>query len=595
MVEPRFRWTFPSVLTPTAAMAAASLGVGISSRMAAVLASRGAVTPADVSAWFADPLDGLHDPALLPDAAVLLARVRLARERSERVLVFGDFDADGLTGLTIMTLALRRFGVAVDPYVPSRLEEGHGLCMAAIDTAIAAGATLIITVDCGSTSGTEIAAANERGLDVIVTDHHRVPSVLPPALAVVNPQRADSIYPDRRLAGSGVAFKVAQLILADEPGGPLAALDLADLATIGSVADIAPVVGENRAIARLGLERLRRAPRPGIAALLERAHVVPATVDLETVSFAIAPRLNAAGRVGEALEAARLLLAEDAAEAAVHADALEVANLARRDLMKAAVAEARTAMADEPADAAAVIHGPWGVGIVGLVAARLVEERGRPAVVGAELGGVIRASCRSDGSMDLGAALDRCADLFTRHGGHAGAAGFELPAERWDAFRERFLTLAAETAPADPRVPIVIDLALPASDVDYALFRELNGLAPYGPGNPNPLIAVLGLTVTRVRAATGGHSQLTLRRDRDVLDGIAFGRADIAAVVREGDRLDVVARLTSRTFGGFESLQLDIRDVATSGSHPQAAAILGVGTEQTANAVRASIPAVGVA
>jgi len=595
VVEPRFRWTFPSVLTPTAAMAAASLGVGISSRMAAVLASRGAVTPADVSAWFADPLDGLHDPALLPDAAVLLARVRLARERSERILVFGDFDADGLTGLTIMTLALRRFGVAVDPYVPSRLEEGHGLCMAAIDTAIAAGATLIITVDCGSTSGTEIAAANERGLDVIVTDHHRVPSVLPPALAVVNPQRADSIYPDRRLAGSGVAFKVAQLILADEPGGPLAALDLADLATIGSVADIAPVVGENRAIARLGLERLRRAPRPGIAALLERAHVVPATVDLETVSFAIAPRLNAAGRVGEALEAARLLLAEDAAEAAVHADALEVANLARRDLMKAAVAEARTAMADEPADAAAVIHGPWGVGIVGLVAARLVEERGRPAVVGAELGGVIRASCRGDGSMDLGAALDRCADLFTRHGGHAGAAGFELPAERWDAFRERFLTLAAETAPADPRVPIVIDLALPASDVDYALFRELNGLAPYGPGNPNPLIAVLGLTVTRVRAATGGHSQLTLRRDRDVLDGIAFGRADIAAVVREGDRLDVVARLTSRTFGGFESLQLDIRDVATSGSHPQAAAILGVGTEQTANAVRASIPTVGVA
>ncbi len=562
--------------------------------MAAILASRGAVTPADVSAWFADPLDGLHDPALLPDAAVLLARVRLARERSERILVFGDFDADGLTGLAIMTLALRRFGVAVEPYVPSRLEEGHGLSLAAIDTAIAAGATVIITVDCGSTSGTEIAAANARGLDVIVTDHHRVPPVLPPALAVVNPHRADSIYPDQRLAGSGVAFKVAQLILADEPGGPRAALELADLATIGSVADIAPVVGENRAIARLGLELLRRAPRPGIAALLERARVAPGAVDLETVSFAIAPRLNAAGRIGEALKAARLLLAEDATEAGVHADALEAANLARRDLMKAAVAEARTAMVGEPADAAAVIRGPWGVGIVGLVAARLVEERGRPAVVGADLGAVIRASCRSDGSMDLGATLERCADLLTRHGGHAGAAGFELPAEHWDAFRERFLALAAETAPADPRVPVAIDLALPASEVDYALLHELAGLAPYGPGNPNPLVAVLGLTVTRVRAATGGHSQLTLRRDRDVLDGIAFGRADIAAVVREGDRLDVVARLTSRTFGGFESLQLDIRDVATSGSHPEAAAILAerAGAPIPAGA---QIPAGGVA
>ena len=202
---------------------------------------------------------------------------------------------------------------------------------------------------------------------------------------------------------------------------------MTDLATIGSVADVAPVVGENRAIARLGLERLRTAPRPGIAALLERARIAPAAVDLETVSFAIAPRLNAAGRVGEALEAARLLLADDPAEAAVHADALEAANLTRRDLMKAAVTDARTAIADvDPADGAIVVRGPWAVGIVGLVAARLAEDRGRPAVVGADLGGVVRASCRSDGTLDLGAALEQCGDLFIRYGGHAGAAGFEI-------------------------------------------------------------------------------------------------------------------------------------------------------------------------
>jgi single-stranded-DNA-specific exonuclease len=421
----------------------------------------------------------------------------------------------------------------------------------------------------------EVAVANERGLDVIVTDHHRVPGVVPAALAFVNPHRPDSTYPDRRLAGSGVAFKIAQLLLADEPDGPAAALDLSDLATIGTVADVAPIVGENRSIARLGLERLRRAPRPGIAALLERAHVAPAAVDLETVSFAIAPRLNAAGRVGEALEAARLLLADGPADAAVHADALEAANLTRRDLMKSAVAEARAAVADAArTDGATVVRGPWSVGIVGLVAARLVEDRGRPAVVGADLGDVVRASCRSDGSLDLGATLERLGDLFTRYGGHAGAAGFELPAERWDEFRSRFLALAAESAPPDPRLTLAIDLALPARDVDYALFREFGGLAPCGPGNPDPLVAVLGLTVTRVRAATGGHSQLTLRRERDVLDGIAFGRADIAETVHEGDRVDVVARLTSRVFGGFESLQLDIRDVASSGVHPGSAAIL---------------------
>ncbi len=462
VVEPRYRWAFPNAFTPTASAATLAAEHGTSTRLAAILAARGAGTGDDLTAWFGDPLDGLHDPARLPDAGLLLERMRRARDRHERILVFGDFDADGLTGLAILTLALRRFGLAVEPYVPSRLEEGHGLSLAAIDAAVGCGASVIVTVDCGSTSVAEVAAANERGLDVIVTDHHRVPTTRPAALALVNPHRPEATYPDRRLAGSGVAFKVAQLLLADEPGGPAAALDLTDLATIGTVADVAPVVGENRAIVRLGLDRLRRAPRAGIAALLERSRIAPDAVDLETVSFALAPRLNAAGRVGEAIEAARLLLADDPGEAAVHADALEAANLARRDLLKTALTEARVAVGEAPADGAVVIRGPWGVGIVGLVAARLAEERGVPAVVGADVGDVVRASCRSDGSMDLAAALEGCADLFIRHGGHAGAAGFELPAEQWDAFRGRFLAIAATTAPADPRVVVAIDLALPA-------------------------------------------------------------------------------------------------------------------------------------
>ena len=573
MVEARFRWIFPETVGVSADLADTAAAHNISSRLAGLLARRGVVTVEDLGAWFAAPLSGLHDPNRLPDAGILLARLRRARDDGELVQVFGDFDADGLTGLTILTLAMRGFGLAVMPYVPSRLDEGHGLSLAAIESAIDAGARVIVTVDCGTSSAAEIAVANERGLDVIVTDHHRVPPVLPPALAVVNPHRADSTYPDTRLAGSGVAFKVAQLLLADIDGGPAAALELADLATIGTVADLAPIVGENRAIARIGLECLRLRPRPGVVALLERARVAPAGVDLETVSFSLAPRLNAAGRMGEAMQAAQLLLAEDPAEAAHHADALETANVARRDLTKTVIGEARERLAGAGA-AASIVRGPWPVGIVGLVASRLVEDRGRPAVVGAELGSLVRASCRSDGSLDLGATLERCRDLFIRYGGHAGAAEFEIDADVWPAFEERFLAIAAESAPPDPRVSVAIDLALPALDVDYALFRELSGLAPCGPGNPDPLVAVLGLTVTRVREAAGGHSQLTLRRRLDVLDGIAFGRPDIAQVVQEGDRLDVVARLTSRTFGGFESLQLDIRDVATSGSHPEAALIL---------------------
>ena len=575
MLEPRFRWSFPEPIHLTAELADAATRRGLAERMTVLLARRGVDGVADLDAWFAEPLAGLHDPRLLPDADLLLDRLTLARARGERVMVFGDFDADGLDGLAILVLALRRFGLDVDPYVPSRLDEGHGLSLAAIDAAVAGGVSVIVTVDCGTSSGPEIEIAASRGVDVMVTDHHRVPPEPPAALALVNPHRPDATYPDRRLAGSGVAFKVAQLLLAGVEDGPAFALGLADLATIGTVADVAPIVGENRAIARLGLDRIRRDPRPGIAALLERARVAPADADLETVAFSLAPRLNAAGRMGEALEAARLLLAADPTEAALHADALEAANQARRDLMATVVEDARARVAAAPDRPAVIVRGPWPVGIIGLVAGRLAEDGSRPAVVGAELGDTIRASCRSDGAVDLGAALEGCADLFTRHGGHAGAAGFELPTDRWDAFVERFEAIAAATAPPDPRAVLRIDLAIPAIAVDYGLHRDLGSLAPYGPGNPDPLVAVLGLTVTRVRLAGTDHTSLTLRRDRDVLDGIAFGRADIAGLVAEGDRIDVVARITSRRFGGLESLQLEIRDAAPSGSHREAAAILG--------------------
>lgn len=533
-----------------------------------MLASRGVGDAAAIEAFIAPPEAGLHDPALLPDADRLVVRLERARATHEPVQVFGDFDADGLTGLAIMVRALRAFGLDVEPYVPSRLDEGHGLSLRAVDAAERDGRTLIVTVDTGSTSGPEIAAAGRRGIDVIVTDHHRLPAQLPPAAAIVNPHRDDSRYPDPRLAGSGVAFKIAQLVLAGIPGGAEAALLLAELAAIGTVADVAPILGENRAIARLGLARLRTEPLPGLAAIMDLAGVSSGTADLETIAFVIAPRLNAAGRVGEVLDAARLLLADDAAEAAQLAGRLEAANQVRRGLTKSAMIEAQAVIAADPGDpAATVIRGEWPVGIVGLVAARLAEERGRPAVVGTVLDGVVRASCRSAGGFDLAAALQECGDLFLRHGGHPGAAGFELPLENWDAFRARFVALAASGTPRveDARPELRVDLVMPAPDVDYAFLAELGRLAPTGPGNPDPLVAVEGLTVIRVRAASGGHTQLTLRKRVDVLDGIAFGRADLAGDLHEGDRLDVVGRIATRRYGGYESMQLEIRDVAPAG------------------------------
>ena len=568
MLAPRSRWLFPDPIAVPVSLLDAGQELGLGPRVVGLLAARGVTGEDDLRRFLGDPAGSLHDPARLPDAAVFRERISRARERGERVLVFGDFDADGITGMVILTLALRRLGVEAIPYVPSRLEEGHGLSAASVEAATAAGARVIVTVDTGTSSIAEVAVANAAGIDVLITDHHRVPAVLPQALAIVNPHRADADYPDRRLAGSGVAFTLARLLLGE------AALGFADLAAIGTVADLAPVLGENRAIVQLGLEQLRAGPRPGIAALLAGAGIAAANVDLETLSFAIAPRLNAAGRVGEAFDAARLLLADDPAEADRLAAVLEAANLTRRDLMKTAVAEARTSLDAVDDAAATVVRGPWPVGIVGLVASRLAEERRRPAIVGADLGPIVRASCRSAGTLHLADALTACSDLLIRHGGHAGAAGFEIATEHWDEFRERFLALAAAEAPPEPVPTLALDLAIRGRDVDYGLHRDLQRLAPCGMGNPEPLVAVLGLTVTKVREAGGGHTQLVLKRRLDVLDGIAFGWPELSREVAEGDVIDVVAQLRSRRFGGIESLQLEIRDAAPSGHHAESRAIL---------------------
>lgn len=569
VLAPRSHWLFPTPVAVPPSLLDAGRDLGLGPRVVALLSARGVTSEDDLRRFLGDPAGALHDPRRLPDAETFRARIATARERGEKVLVFGDFDADGITGLAILTLALRRLGVDAIPYVPSRLEEGHGLSRAAVEAAGAAGATVIVTVDTGTSSIDEVVAANAAGIDVLITDHHRVPAVLPPALAIVNPHRDDADYPDRRLAGSGVAFTLARLLIGET------ALDFADLAAIGTVADLAPVVGENRAIVQLGLERLRSGPRPGLAALLAAAGMTAASIDLESLAFGIAPRLNAAGRVGEAFDAALLLLADDPAEAERLAGILEAANGTRRDLMKAAVAEARTSPDAVDDAAATVIRGPWPVGIVGLVASRLAEERRRPAIVGADLGPIVRASCRGGaGSLNLADALAACSDLLIRHGGHAGAAGFEIATEQWAEFRERFLVLAAAAGPPDPVPTLALDLAIRGRDVDYALHRDLQRLAPCGTGNPEPLVAVLGLTVMKVREAGGGHTQLVLRRRLDVLDGIAFGWPELSRQVVEGEVIDVVAQLRSRRFGGIESLQLEIRDAALSGHHAEARAIL---------------------
>ena len=597
MITSTFRWRVAPVVRVDAACLELATRRGISSRLLSLMAVRGIATADDLARFLAPAEDGLHDPMLLPDAGAALRRVSEARERGERVMVYGDFDADGLTGLSVLVLALSSLGLDVAPYVPERLGDGHGLSLRAIDRAVAERRTLIVTADCGTSSPQEIDLARSRGIDVLVTDHHHAATWPAGAVAVVNPMRADSVYPERRLTGAGVAWKVAHLLISEldgrgtrlaagaraaagvpGAGRPLPEMvrELADLALIGTVADVAPILGENRSIALLGLEQLRSGARPGLAALLERAGLAGERLDLDDIGFAIAPRLNAAGRVGEAGRAARLLLASDPEEAAVLAAEIETANLDRREITKLALAEARHELgigpdveataADVPA--ALLVRGQWPVGIIGLIAGRLAEDFGRAAVVATTLDaetGTLRASCRSGGALNLAETLIACSDLLTRHGGHANAAGFDIEAVRWPEFVARFLAIALVEAPPRGTPELVVDMVLPADSVDYSLVREIALLAPTGAGNPAPLVAVTGLTVSRVRSASGGHTQLVLHRTRDVIDGIAFRRPDLATMLHEGDRIDVVARPASRTFGGFESIQLEVIDVAAAG------------------------------
>jgi len=603
MITSSFDWQLPEPLALDPECLALGEARGISERLLGILARRGVRSAAELAAFLAPAEDGWHDPSLLPDAAAALARVALARDRGERALVYGDFDADGLTGLSILVIALRAVGLDAEPYVPERLGDGHGLSIRAIDRAMEEGRTLIVTADCGTSSGTEIDLAWARGIDVLVTDHHHAATWPEAAVAVVNPHRTDSRYPERELTGAGVAWKVAHLLLRElvdaAAGGvagdasqglgrvlPQSVRDLADLAVIGTVADVAPLIGENRVIARIGLEQLRTGARPGLAALVERAGLVRSQLSADDISYAIAPRINAAGRMGEAARAARLLLTTDHGEAGELADELERANLDRREVTKVALTEARRQLGLEPDEAAGtvpagpgvdatlppalLVQGEWGVGIIGLIAGRLAEDHGRPAVVATILDaddGTLRASCRSGGGINLAEALIECDDLLIRHGGHAAAAGFDIAASRWAAFTERFLALAAAgaTSPVGPPA-LSVDLVVPAEAIDFGFVRELRLLDPTGPGNPIPVVAVGGLTVVRVRPAKGGATQLVLRRTRDVLDAVAFRKPGLATMLHEGDRIDVVARASARSFGGFESIQLEVIDVSADGA-----------------------------
>ena len=520
-----------------------------------------------------------ENPFRLTDMSVAVERIVRAIERREVICVYGDFDADGVTATVLMTTALQRAGARVGAYIPSRVDEGYGLNVEALRTIADKGADLLVTVDCGIRSVAEVVEAVNLGMEVVLTDHHSIGPDLPPALAVVNPRRDARAGNFQQLAGVGVAYRLAQGVLrvvSRQPWSRLSAEEAAaeeqsllDLVAIGTVADLMPLQDENRSLVRRGLSELRRGQRVGLYALMEMASVSLAAVDSSAISFRIAPRINAAGRLASANMAYDLLRCDEYGTAYDMAMDLESLNQRRQTLTTEAyvVAEKQLAGVDpSTAPLLFVASDELQPGIVGLVAGKLSEQFYRPAVVVEQGEEVSRGSVRSIAGFDIIAALDQVSSLLVRHGGHSRAAGFTVRTEQLPALQEALEGMAAQELGSleDLRPTLHIDDELAIDQIDWALHGQLARMEPVGQKNEPGLFLCRNCRVRSVRRVGGGkHLKMVIdgHDHSPVLDGIGFGLGERAADLQGGSLIDLVFHLEVNEWQGRRSLQLNVQDL----------------------------------
>ena len=558
----KFHWRIPPPIPPDEKSALD----GLSPVLVRLLHNRGMRTRAEADAFLAPGPETQADPSLMPDIDVAVTRLLKAAHSGEPVGVFGDFDCDGVTSAAVLALALEGLGGRVVPYIPDRVSEGHGLNVAAVESLRQAGCRLIVTSDCGVSNVAEVEHAISLGLDVIITDHHTVPPRLPPALAVVNPRRADSRYPPSDLASVGVSYKVAQALY--RAAGQSEREDLLDLVAIGTIADLSPLLLENRYFVTRGLAQLNRTQRPGLRALLEQSGIKPGAAHVETVSYALAPRLNAASRMDHASASYRLLVTPSEDDARRIAAELDMHNTERKRLTEELAARAEEQVSRQGLAPLLMVEGSeYPQGIVGLVASRLVDAYGRPAVVVSLGDPLSRGSCRSIPDFNIVAALAECKELFVQFGGHAQAAGFTIESARLGTLRQRLVdTAARQLSGVDLRPLLDVDAEAGPSAVVGAPWLDMQRMAPFGVGNPQPTFVARGAQVVacRIVGNEGKHLSMTLKHRGAVWSGIAFGLGDTP--VRPGDCLDVAYALLLDTWNGGETLKMNVFDVASAAS-----------------------------
>lgn len=545
--------------------------------VARLLCQRGLSDPEAAARFIAPRLDHLHDPFLLADMRPAVERVEAAVARGERVAIHGDYDVDGVTSTVILRRALELLGGNVVHYIPERLKEGYGLQPGAVERLHAEGVRLVISVDCGIRAGEAARRARDLGVDLIITDHHEPEAALPPALAVVNPRRSDCDYPDKALAGVGVALKLVQA-LCTRAGREKWVPSFLKLAAIGTLADVVPLIGENRVIASLGLGQLNGARHGvGLRALLEATGLQGRPIDSFHIAFMIAPRINAAGRMSSPDIATRLLLTTDeglSTEARDLAEQLNAENQRRQQEEAQILSEARKAIENDPdvgAHNVLVVAGEsWHRGVIGIVASKLVDAFNKPVVVLSVDGTTVHGSCRSIPAFDMLAGLDRCADLFERYGGHRQAAGLTMGAGRVVELRRRLAAHANDVlAPEDLRPRLNVDAPLRLDEISPETVAGIDRLAPFGNGNPKPVFESAGVEVARGPARLKErHLTMTVRQGGRVFRALAWraaDRFDFFETHRNG--FDLAYSLEKNSFRGESTIELTVVD-AREARHP---------------------------
>jgi len=529
---------------------------GIAALVAQVLACRG-IAVSEMAAFLAARPADAGPPMRDLDRAV--ERLRRALATGERIVVYGDYDVDGIAGSAILVRVFRELGATVAAYIPNRYEEGYGINAAALRHLATDGAKVVVSVDCGVTAVNEALLARDLGIDLIVTDHHHPPSHLPDSFALVNPRRPGDLSIEKDLAGAGVALRLAETLLGPDRYAARRG-ELLQLAALATVADVVPLRDANRVLTRAGLEALNRAPLVGVRALVDRSGLKLGRIGSTEIGFVLGPRLNAAGRIDDAEDALRLLLTEDPAEAKELAERLEQRNTERQELTRLVVAGARERAEERPdAWATVVADAAWPAGVVGLGASRLVEDYGRPAAVIAIDGLEGKGSCRSIAGVHIAEALDDCDDILIKHGGHAMAAGFSVAVDRIPELAERLDVLVRERLGGVRPVPTIrVDAEIAPEALTARLALELADLEPCGAGNPRPRLLVRDVRVFDIRqvGADSDHLRCKVTVGRFTFDAMAFRRGDHADAMTDAGRVDAVVTIGTG-LRGFVELQLE--------------------------------------